>query len=185
VDLQSGFLSASGGAYASASNAVLNCGLTGPVPGTNYGQLQVAGPVTLNGTLRVNLTNNYIPTTNDSFTLVTAGTRNGAFTGFSYPSNQVTMVLSNTATSVVAQVTGVVPQSPPAPSILPPVLTSSNILLTWTAVSNLTYRVEFNPGLDPSNWLALPGDVTSQSNLASKPDLLTPTNRYYRVRLLP
>ncbi len=97
VDIQSGVLAASGG-YVSSSNAVLNCALAGTVPGTNYGQLQVSGAVTLNGTLSVNLANNYIPTTNDSFTVLSAGTRNGTFASFSYPSNQVTMQLSNTST---------------------------------------------------------------------------------------
>jgi hypothetical protein len=58
-------------------------------------------------------------------------------------------------------------------------------LLTWTATSNSTYRVEFNPNLNPANWSALPGDVNSTGNLASRLDPLTPSNRFYRVRLLP
>jgi hypothetical protein len=61
----------------------------------------------------------------------------------------------------------------------------SNVLLTWTAVTNVAYRVEFNPTLAPSNWSALAGDVTSQSNFASKLDLLTTSNRFYRLRVLP
>ena len=81
MDIRSGFLAANGG-YVSSSNAVLNCALSGTTPGTNYGQLKVSGSVTLNGTLSVNLTNNYIPTTNDSFTVLSAGTRNGTFANF-------------------------------------------------------------------------------------------------------
>jgi len=184
LDVQSGVLFANGGGYAS-SNAVLNCAIAGTAPATNYSQLQVSGAVTLTGTLSVNLTNSYIPTTNGSFTVLGAGTRTGIFSGFSYPSNRVTMILNNTATSVVVQDTGVAFVPPPAPLLLPPVITTSNILLTWTAVSNLTYRLEFNTNLDPSNWSAVPGDVISLSNLASKLDALTPTNRYYRVLLLP
>ena len=35
------------------------------------------------------------------------------------------------------------------------------------------------------DWSAVPGDVTSQSNLASKLDFLTPSNRFYRVHVIP
>ena len=129
------------------------------------------------------LANGYLPTTNDSFTLLTAGSRNGAFGSFSYPSNQVTMLLVNTATSVVARVTSAV--SPPSiPVLLPPAISGSNVVITWSAISNTTYRVEYNPNLMPSNWNALAGDVTSLSNSATKLDRLTPTNRSYRVLLL-
>ena len=61
----------------------------------------------------------------------------------------------------------------------------SNLRLTWTAISNITYRVEYNPDLNPSNWAALLGDVASLSNAASKSDALTMSNRFYRVRALP
>lgn len=182
VDIQGGFLTANGG-YVSSSNAVLGCAISGTTPGTNYGQLQVSGSVTLNGTLSVNLTNNYIPTTNDSFTVVSAGTLNGAFAHFIYPSNTVAMQLSNTINSVVVLVTNVLAVT--RPLLLPPRLSATNINLTWTAVSNTTYRVEFNPGLNPSNWSALPGDVTAVANTASNSDTLTPSNRFYRVRVLP
>src|SRR5207248_6064236 len=133
--------------------------------GTGYGQLQVAGTVTLNGALSVNLTNGYSPTTNDSFTVLTAGARAGTFASFSYPSNQVTMQLSNTTTSVIARVTGVIP---PPPVLLTPEILGTNVKLTWTAVSNLTYRVEYKPDLISTSWNALAGDVTSLSNTASK-----------------
>ena len=59
------------------------------------------------------------------------------------------------------------------------------MVLTWTAASNTTYRLEFNPDLSPSNWTSLPGDITGLSNLATKTDLLTPSNRFYRIRVLP
>jgi hypothetical protein len=182
VDIQSGFLAANGG-YVSSSNAVLNCALAGTAPGTNYGQLQVSGSVTLKGTLSVNLANNYIPTKNDSFTVVTAGAQSGGFSNFIYPSNQVSMVLSNTTTSVIVQVTNVL--AVPQPLLVAPQLSGSNIDLAWTAVSNTTYRVEFNPSLTLTNWTPLPGDVTALSDTASKSDPLTPSNRFYRVLVVP
>ena len=46
-----------------------------------------------------------------------------------------------------------------APMLLTPELSGTDFKLTWTVVSNVTYRVEFNPDLTISNWTALPGDV--------------------------
>jgi hypothetical protein len=182
VDIRSGVLAANGG-YSSSSNAVLNCAIGGMVAGADFGQLKVAGVVTLNGWLSVNLVNNYVPAVNDSFTILIAGARDSAFENFLYPSNEVSMQLSNTATSVNLRVANVfvVPQ----PLMLPPQLSGSNISLTWTTVSNTTYRLEFSPDLTPSNWNAVTGDVTALSNTAGKLDLLTPSNRYYRVRVVP
>ena len=131
-----------------------------------------------------NLINGFVPATNDTFTVLTAGTRNGSFANFIYPSNVLTMQLSNTANSVIARVTDVVSAVPP-PLLLPLELVGLDVKLTWTAVSNITYRLEFNPDLAPSNWTALPTDVIGVSNTASKLDALTPSNRFYRVRVLP
>jgi hypothetical protein len=181
VDIRRGILAANGG-YVSSSNALVNCALGGTTPGTNYGQLQVAGSVTLNGTLSVNLTNGYLPVLNDAFTVLAAGSRSGAFSAFLYPSNQVTMQVSNTASSVVLRVTGA---TTPAPFLLSPVLAGSNVVISWSAISNSTYRLEFNANLAPSNWSGLPGDVISTGSTASKLDLLTESNRFYRVRVLP
>jgi len=182
VDIRSGILAANGG-YVSSSNALLSFALGGTAPGTNYGQLQVAGAVTLNGALSVDFTNGFSPALNDSFTVLTAGTRSGTFANFLYPSNAVTMQLSNSPNSVVVRVTGVAVSNP---VLLPPQISGNDFKLTWTAVSNTTYRVEFNPDLTPpSNWTALPGDVIGVSNTASKLDPLTSSNRLYRVRVLP
>ena len=117
VDIRSGILAANGG-YASSPSALLNCALGGTTAGTGYGQLQVAGTVTLNGSLSVDLVNGFVPVTNDTFTVLTAGTRNGTFANFFYPSNAVTMQLSNTANSVIVRATDVfsVPQPAPVPA---------------------------------------------------------------------
>jgi hypothetical protein len=403
VDLHSGILLANGG-FLSSPNALLNCSLGGTNAGTGYGQLQVPGAVTLNGALSVDLINGFVPRSNSTFTLVTAGSRNGSFANFTYPSNAVTMQLSNTANSAIVRATDIfiAPQpapvaagliswwraegnamdsigtnhgvltngatftagqvgqafafdgaddyaqvsdsqtlrpvsvtieawvkffatngtrivlvkplgnnttfdsyglalqdgavlaaicdnagfgpfltgpantvtgawyhlvytfddtskqqvlyvngapvasgtanktisydthpvllgvdlengvlsffhsglideasiynraltwdeiasiynagslgklfAPPRPLLSQPELAGSNIKLTWTALSNLTYRIEFNPNLGPSNWAALPGDVVGISNTASKLDPLTSSNRFYRIRVLP
>ncbi len=182
VDLRSGILSMQGG-YVSSSNALLNSALGGTTAGTNYGQLQVSGTVNLNSGLSVDLLPGFSPATNDTFTVLSAGTRNGTFANFSYPSNRVTMLMSNSPSSVILQVTDVLPI--PQPVLLTPQLVGSNALLTWTATSNVIYRLEFNPDIGPTNWGAVPGDVTTSSNTATKLDSLTPSKRFYRVRVLP
>ena len=183
VDIRRGILVANGG-YVSTGNALLNCALGGTTAGTGYGQLQVAGAVTLNGSLGVDLINGFVPAMNDTFTVLTAGTRNGSFVNFFYPSNAVTMQLSNTPTAVVLFVTNVVSSVPP-PVLLTPQISGTNVALIWSSVSNAVYRLEFKPDLSKSNWTALPGDVVTPSNFASKLDPLTPSNRFYRVRVVP
>jgi hypothetical protein len=184
VDIRSGILVANGG-YTSATGALLNCALGGTTAGTGYGKLQVGGTVTLNGALSVDFTNGFTPVLNDSFSVLTAGTRNGAFANFLYPSNVVALQLSNSPTSVILRVTNVF-AAVPQPVFLPPELDIPDIKMTWTAVSNLSYRLEFNPDLSNlTNWTAVPGDITATSNTASKLDALTPSNRLYRVRVLP
>jgi hypothetical protein len=181
VDLRSGILAANGG-LSLASDAFLNCYIGGPAPGTNYSQLQAAGSVALTGSLSVVLNNGYLPSSNASFTVLTANSRTGGFANFYYPSNLLVMQMSNTPNSVLVRVTGIL-VGPPL--LLPPQLTNSNILLTWTARSNINYRVESNPDLAPPNWTAIPGDVLSSGSTASKLDPLTESNRFYRVRVLP
>jgi len=181
VDIRSGILWAAAG-YASSSNALLSCGLGGTNLGTGYARLQVSSTLTLDGALNVNLLPGFSPATNDTFTVVT-GTRSGTFTSFTYPPNRVTMLLSNTPNSVILRVTEVLPI--PQPTLLTPELASTNVLLTWTATSNVTYRLESNPDVNSTNWSAVPGDVTTLSNTASKLDALTSSNRLYRVRVLP
>jgi hypothetical protein len=181
VEIRSGRLAANGG-YTSRSNSLLNCAIGGTTAGTGFGQLQVAGTVNVNGSFRVDLINGFIPATNDSFTVLTAGTRNGTFANFIYPSNFVTMQLSNTASSVIVRVVGIASLEL---VLFPPVITSSNVTLCWITESNKTYRLEFNPDLGSTNWFAVPGEVITSSNKACIIDALTTTNHFYRVRVLP
>ncbi|MGA2248505.1 MAG: hypothetical protein ABSH48_26365, partial [Verrucomicrobiota bacterium] len=184
LDIEMGIISANGG-YVSGNSALLNCAIGGPAAGTNYGQLQIPGAsVALAGALSISLTNGFYPATNESFTLLTAGAISQPFTSFSYPSNRVTLVLSNSPNAVVARVVGVAPP-PPQPFLLSPTVLGTNVQLAWTAVSNSVYRIEYIPQLQSSIWSALPGDVTAVSSNASKLDVLTDSNRFYRVKVMP
>jgi hypothetical protein len=139
VDIRSGILTANGGYFSSAS-ALLNCSLGGTTPGAGYGQLQVGGTVTLNGGIRVDLINGFVPSTNNTFTVLTAGMRSSTFASFSYPSNAVTMQLSISANSVIARVTGVsaVPQPAPPPA---------GLISWWRAEGNALDSVGTNHGV--------------------------------------
>jgi hypothetical protein len=164
------------------ASSLLSSALNGPTAGTGYGQLQVANSVTLNGALTVSLANGFVPVINDSFTVLTAGARSGTFANFLYPSNVVTMQLSNTANSVVVLVSSA---GVPDKVLVPPQISGTNITLCWGALPNVTYQVEVNSTLDPATWVALPGQVTSSGDIACIADVLISTNRFYRVRVLP
>ena len=148
VEIRGGMVAAQGG-YTSTSNAVLNCAIGGTNVGSGYARLQVGGTVNLNGSLSVDFINGFVPTTNDSFTVLTAGTRNGTFPNFFYPSHAVTMLMSNTPNSVIVRVNGLVV---PELVLFPPVLSSSNVMLCWIGESNKTYRLEYTLDLGRTNW---------------------------------
>jgi Ig-like domain-containing protein/List-Bact-rpt repeat protein len=181
AEIRSGILAANGG-YTSTANALLNCAIGGTTPGTQYGRLQVAGTVNLNGALSVDFVNGFTPVVNDSFAVLTAGTRSGTFANFSYPSNLVTMQLSNAPNAVIVRVTDV--RNIPQPTLLVPEITGANVRLTWTTVSNAVYRLEFKSDLGATNWNAIVGDLTASSNSVTTSDALTSSNRFYRVRVV-
>ena len=82
--------------------------------------------------------------------------------------------------------TGKLTITAPAPLIL--ALTNGgagNLVLTWSAVSNATYRVQYKGFPSATNWTDLAGDVLAGGGTASKTDLKTTTNRFYRIHVLP
>jgi hypothetical protein len=162
VDIQSGILDAIVGGYVSSPNALLNCAIGGTVPGTNYGQLLVSGVVTVNGTLSVNLTNNYIPATNDSFTVLSAGACNGTFANFVYPSNVVSMILSNTATSVILRASKILPV--PQLLLVPAQLSVGVFGFTFQTTSNQSYTIQESTNASITNWV-LVTNITGDGSL--------------------
>jgi hypothetical protein len=71
------------------------------------------------------------------------------------------------------------------PILSMPVLTSSTVTLSWTAIPGRTYRVQYTPDLNTNSWIDLAGDITASGSTASKADTLTGTKRFYRVEMLP
>ena len=63
---------------------------------------------------------------------------------------------------------------------------STDVIITWSAVSNLTYRVQYLSGFDSTNWHDLAPDVTATNNTASAED--NPGGapmRFYRIMIVP
>ena len=74
----------------------------------------------------------------------------------------------------------------PPPMILALVRTNTtSIVITWTAASNATYRVQYKSDLHGIDWSDLTGDITASASTAFKADIVTTTNRFYRVQVLP
>lgn len=58
------------------------------------------------------------------------------------------------------------------------------VVLTWSAQSGRTYRVQFKQNLDDVAWSNLPGDVTAAGPSVTKLDTNGDTQRFYRVVVL-
>jgi len=59
--------------------------------------------------------------------------------------------------------------------------------LNWSAITGLTYRLQYKNALADPFWLDVPGDIVATNNLASKLDSAATTNnaRFYRIIALP
>jgi hypothetical protein len=93
---------------------------------------------------------------------VSAGARNGTFANFIYPSNEVAMILSNTATSVIVRATNIfaVPQL----LILAPQISGSNFGFSIQTASNQLYTIQESTNASSTNWL-LVTNITGDGSL--------------------
>ncbi len=66
-------------------------------------------------------------------------------------------------------------------------ISSSNgiVTLTWQAIPNLNYQIQYKASLSDSNWTALPPGITASGTTASASDNAGTVRRFYRVMLLP
>jgi hypothetical protein len=62
---------------------------------------------------------------------------------------------------------------------------AAGILISWNAVSNVTYRAQYASDVAAVAWTDLPGDVLASGGEASKQDADARSPRFYRVRVLP
>ena len=75
-----------GGDVAFGPDSTLQIELGGTTPGTQYDQINVAGELTLDGTLRISLINGFTPTAGQSFDFFNVGTIAGTFSAIELPS---------------------------------------------------------------------------------------------------
>jgi hypothetical protein len=140
--------------------------------GTNINAVLATGPA--NGTLNLSTNGgfNYTPAINyvgtDSFT---------------YRANDGQTNLGIATVTITVS---------PGTSIVRPTILSlsgagtTNVMIRWSAVSNVTYRVQYLSNLSNPNWLDLAPDVTATNITASavdNPHGATP--RFYRVKIVP
>jgi hypothetical protein len=142
------------------------------VYGSNLVAVLVSGPT--NGTVSLN--------TNGGFTYTPAPNYVGT-DSFTYQANDGQTNLGvATATITVNPGTFIV-----RPTILS--LTGAGttyVVITWSAISNVTYRVQYQSNIGSSNWLDLSPDVMATNTTASavdNPNGATP--RFYRVQIVP
>ena len=92
VDLQSGKLDVAANFF-SGSNSLYQITLSGNTPGTNYNQLTVQ-TLALNGSLKVVLTNGFLPVSGNSFVIANDSSQSGSFTNLTLPTFQSNLVLN-------------------------------------------------------------------------------------------
>ena len=99
-------------------------------------------------------------------------------------SNNYSVIVTSASGSVTSSVAGLNLQLPP----ITPAFSAANGIytFTWSAVSNLTYQLQFATNLAAPNWINLGNPVTATNGSASTTDAVgSAAQRFYRVRLLP
>jgi subtilisin-like proprotein convertase family protein len=72
-----------------------------------------------------------------------------------------------------------------APSIQNVTENDGQVTLTWNAIANHVYRIQYKNDLNDADWIDLPGDVTADSTTASKTDSsASGAERFYRILVL-
>ena len=66
------------------------------------------------------------------------------------------------------------------------ILSNQIVTITWSAISNQTYRLQYQQNLGATNWTDLLPTVTASGPTASRTDSIAPApQRFYRVHLIP
>jgi hypothetical protein len=141
IEVDSGTLSVPGGFSSGAGTLTIALGGNGT---GQCGQLLVNGSATLNGTLKVILTNNFAPATNSQFQIVACTSLGGTFTDLDLPSG-CSVTYSNTGAYLVV--------TPPSVTIQPPQLTNGKFSFGFNTQSNQSYTVQQNANLATTNWI--------------------------------
>ena len=160
--------------------------------------LPATGPVFVGVLDSINITNvaQDVDSSNISYSLLSSG---GAFispqgviqwTPTSGPqTNVITTVASDDGTPILSATNSfmvVVTNAVSAPEIVGITVTESNAIVTWSAVSNATYQLQFLSDIATNNWTASLPNVVAQGATASATNQTGgEPARFYRVELLP
>ena len=97
--------------------------------------------------------------------------------------NNYSVIITSASGSVTSSVVTVDLQLPP----ITPAFTSSNgtFNFIWSAVSNLTYQLQYTLDLSSTNWTDLGSPITATNSSASTTDIIgSDAQRFYRVMLV-
>lgn len=174
IEVDCGQLALNGSPYYQAGGT-LTIFLGGANPG-QFGQLST-GAATLNGPLRVVLTNGFVPPTGVQFQILATSSLHGAFSSTNLPAG---MSLSYSNNSVYVFVPGAVVTPL---RLLTPHASAGSFTFSFQTVSQQSYTVQQNTNLGSTNW-------TTFSNLIGNGSLFqfsTPISnnvptRFFRVR---
>jgi hypothetical protein len=152
-------------AYTQSVAGMLSIELGGLTPGTQYDQLAVTGPASLDGELNVSLVNGFVPNPGDRFTILSCASRTGTFpvkNGTNLGNGLALVPLySNTNLVLVASNT----------TVLQPVIGFARVgaqrnsfQLSWPSVIGQPYQVEYSSDL--VRWFVL-SNVTATGTSTS------------------
>ncbi|MFM2082520.1 MAG: hypothetical protein RL380_1211 [Verrucomicrobiota bacterium] len=112
-------------------------------------------------------------------TLTAKTTTTGNFTNTAAVSSATTdpVPSNNSATAAVTVVT--------IPAIASVSTTNSTVTLAWSALPNVTYRVQYKTNLLQASWLDLTGNITTSGSSLTTNLPVTGTQRFYRITALP
>ncbi|MCX8158004.1 MAG: PA14 domain-containing protein [Verrucomicrobiae bacterium] len=132
------------GNYSQGPGGTLEIELGGANAGSEYDQLVVNGTAELNGRLVVTLINNFVPTNGQSFTVLTASLRKGAFTELQLPTlpGGLTWEILHQPASVVVRVAEALPEGDAR--ITGTVRNSAGLPLTNLLVTAYSAQTNFN-----------------------------------------
>jgi subtilisin-like proprotein convertase family protein len=121
----------------------------------------------------------------------------GAFNGSS-PNGTWSLYVLDTQSPDAGEITGgwsmaitTVPSAARFANLPPTILSltgsgTTNVVISWSSISNLTYQVQYRSGLALTNWVPLEPNVTASNTVASAVDNPTgDSQRFYRILVMP
>jgi hypothetical protein len=180
IEVDSGTLSVSGGAYAQGTGA-----FTVQLGGTNAGEWGefIAGGVSLGGSLSVKLTNGFAPQIGQQFQILSSTGLSGTFSSLDVPAG---IQVNYSATGIFLVITGQVSSAQSQSTVASPTLTitrgQNQATLQWLADSNLILESTTNL-VSGASWMPFTNVPWTLSNGTFNTTLpATNTTRFFRLR---